>query len=145
MRNRSFLGFITVIYDVCRFVFLAALLCIAVFNPKVDTMQFSTMRIETIPLPLFIVPLTLFPIMAFFIWREAAGSGNFIRLYTAGKVLSIVTAVMWTYHHISLKGLFLIARFAGGAQFFVSALAPLLIVLDALSIAAVWAAGDKES
>jgi hypothetical protein len=97
------LSFITLLYDVFRFIILALLLLPA-------EIQFTGLDNYFMPNPLYIAPLTLFPLMAFFMWFDSKKYRVFAYLYTAGKIISlsaVVAAIFYSRDKFSAIFMFL--------------------------------------
>jgi hypothetical protein len=142
MRKRSFVCLVVSLYDFCRFLLLSGVLALIAAPSKNNVETLTGIRLEAVPVPLFMAPLALFPIMAFFFWFDLDASLNSLRLYTAGKILSVVAAAAWIYHYPPPRAPLALILQGGSAgenllKLFFAYVVPLLAVFDALSIALV--------
>jgi hypothetical protein len=142
MQKRSFVCLIVSLYDFCRFLLLSGALALIAAPPKNNIETLTGIRLEAVPLPVFMAPLALFPIMAFFLWFDLDASRYSIRLYTAGKVLSVVAAAAWLYHYPPVRAPLALILPGGSAgenliKLFFAYAVPLIAVFDAASIALV--------
>ena len=148
MQKRSWVCLIVSLYDFCRFLLLSAALALIAAPPQNSLETLTALRLEAIPLPLFMAPLALFPIMAFFLWFDLDASRSSIRLYTAGKILSVVAAAAWIYHYPPPRApLALIMTGSAGEnllKLFFTYLVPLIALFDAGSIALVQRSTKKD-
>jgi hypothetical protein len=118
------LRFVFFIYDFVRLVVMTSLL--------MGFVQLTESQDGGVfPYVFYAVPNGLFPLMSFFLWVDPGAYRPFIPLYMAGKVLAVVSGLMWIIFSLPrISGAFFET---GQSTFIVAGTALLLSAGDAFS------------